>query len=188
MREQTSWDVNLKLGVDRHIQAALFGPLYQRTQRGGGMGDLGVALKLRSDLSARAAVAVVASVTAPTGSSARGLGAGRALGGLVGVLSADLPAQIHVDANVGPQGIGAGDLQWFTSLSGSRGFGAWGLTAEAFRFSSGGAGPPLAGVLAAVTLRPARWVVVDAGGVARTTPGTPRQMFIGVTTNLGKVF
>ena len=188
LREQTSWDVNLKVGVERHVQASLFGPLYQRTERGRGVGDLGLAVKLRADLSAGAAAAVVASVTAPTGSAARGLGAGRALGGLVGVLSVDLPVQFHVDVNAGPQGIGAGDPQWFTSLSGSRWFGSWGLTAEAFRFSSGGAGPQLACVLAAVTLRPAKWVVVDAGGVARATPGTPRQLFIGVTSNVGRLF
>ena len=186
--EETSWDVNLKLGIERHVQAAIFGPLFQRNPRGHGVGDFGVALKLRSDLSARSAAAIVASVTAPTGSTARGLGTGRALGGLVGVFSADLPAQIHVDANAGPEGIGAGNPQWFASVCASRAFGAWGLAAEAFRFSAGGTGPRQAGVLAAVTLRPARWVVLDAGGVAPATPGTARQLFLGLTSNLGRVF
>src|SRR6266702_1011666 len=40
LREETSWDVNLKLGVSRHVQAALFGPLYTRGAGGGGVGDL----------------------------------------------------------------------------------------------------------------------------------------------------
>src|SRR2546429_9652606 len=38
LREETSWDVNLKLGVSRHVQAALFGPLYTRGAGGGGGG------------------------------------------------------------------------------------------------------------------------------------------------------
>src|SRR6059058_3229221 len=66
LREETSWDVNLKLGVSRHVQAALFGPLYTRGGGGGGVGDLGLALKLRTDVSSRAALAIVSSVTAPT--------------------------------------------------------------------------------------------------------------------------
>ena len=117
LREETSWDVNLKVGVSHHLQIGLFGPAYTRTPAGSGVGDLGMAVKLRTDLSPRAAVALVPSVTAPTGSAARGLGAGRALGGLVGVVSADLPG-VHVDVNAGPQGIGAGAPQWFASLGG----------------------------------------------------------------------
>src|SRR5207302_1278596 len=69
LREETSWDVNLKVGVSRHLQIGLFGPVYARTASGDGVRDLGVALKLRSDLSPRAAVAVVSSVTVPTGSA-----------------------------------------------------------------------------------------------------------------------
>jgi len=36
LREQTSWDVNLKFGVARYGQVALFGPAYTRGSRGGG--------------------------------------------------------------------------------------------------------------------------------------------------------
>src|SRR2546426_9063604 len=148
--------------------------------------DLGAAIKVRTDLSPRAAVALVPSVTAPTGSEAHGVGAGRALGGLVGVVSADLPG-VHVDVNAGPQGIGAGAPQWFVSLGGSRGFGRVGVAVEVFEFTTGGAGSRLAGVLGAVTLRLAEWAVVDAGGVARTSRGTPDQVFVGITTNLGRL-
>jgi len=187
LRDQTSWDVNLKFGVSRRVQVALFGPAYTRIPSGSGVGDLGVAVKLRTDLSPRAAVALVPSVTAPTGSEARGLGAGRALGGLVGVLSTDLPGA-HVDVNAGPQGIGAGAPQWFVSLSGSRTFGRAGVTGELFQFSAGAVGPRLAGVLGAVTIRLAEWAVIDAGGAAGATDSTPDQLFVGLTTNLGRVF
>jgi hypothetical protein len=146
-----------------------------------------MAVKLRTDLSSRAAVGVVTSVTVPTGSAARGLGAGRALGGLVGVVSADLPG-VHVDVNMGPQGIGAGAPQWFMSLGGARAFGRVGVAVEVFEFTAGGAGSRLAGVLGAVTLRLAEWALVDAGGVAGTTAGTQDQVFLGITTNLGRLF
>ena len=187
LRDQTSWDVNLKFGVSRRVQVALFGPAYTRIPSGSGVGDLGVAVKLRTDLSPRAAAALVPSVTAPTGSEARGLGAGRALGGLVGVLSTDLPGA-HVDVNAGPQGIGAGAPQWFVSLSGSRTFGRAGVTGELFQFSAGAVGPRLAGVLGAVTIRLAEWAVIDAGGAAGATDSTPDQLFVGLTTNLGRLF
>ena len=188
LREATTWDVNLKLGVAPHVQAAFFGPLYARGRDGGGVGDLGMALKLGNDVSNHAALAAVSSLTVPTGSTARGLGAGRVLGGLVAVVSADLPAGVHVDINAGPQGIGAGAPQWFTSLSGARGFGRLGVTLEAFRFSEGGAGARLAGILGGVTFRIANWAVADVGGVTRTAAGTPRQVFLGLTTNLGRMF
>ena len=188
LSEGTNWDVNLKLGITRHVQVALFGPLYSRRGSGGGVGDLGVALKLRTDPSPRVALAVVSTVTGPTASAARSLGAGRVLGGLVGVLSADVLGAIHVDVNAGPQGIGAGAPQWYTSLSAARAFRSVGVTVELFDFTHGGAGPRLAGVLGAVTVRLAPWAVADVGGVAGTARETPDQLFIGMTTNLGRVF
>src|SRR6059058_441947 len=188
LREATAWDVNLKLGVSSHAQLALFGPLYARGPDGGGTGDLGMALKLRNEVSNRAALAAVPSVTVPTGSTTRGLGAGRVLGGLVGVVSADLPAGVHIDVNAGPQGIGAGTPQWFTSLSGARGFGRVGVTLEAFQFTAGGAAAQLAGILGGVTFRLTNWAVADVGGVAGTATATPDQVFLGLTTNLGRVF
>jgi hypothetical protein len=188
LREETSWDVNLKLGISRHAQVAVFGPLYARTARGSGVRDLGAALKLRTELSHRVAGALVTTLTAPTGNASEGLGAGGALGGVTAVVSADLPAGFHVDANAGPQGIGEGAPQWFLSLSGARTLGRAGVTVEVFHFTSGGAGPRLAGVLGAMTLRLAEWAVVDAGGAVRTTSDTPDQLFVGVTTNLGRLF
>src|SRR5947208_1703344 len=67
LREATSWDVNLKVGLSRHVQLGLFGPLYARTSGGSGVGDLGAALKVRTDLSSRAAVALVGAVGATGG-------------------------------------------------------------------------------------------------------------------------
>src|SRR5437899_11861727 len=53
LREATSWDGNLKVGLSRHVQLGLFGPLSARTSAGSGVGDLGGALKVRTDLAAR---------------------------------------------------------------------------------------------------------------------------------------
>jgi hypothetical protein len=185
--DATSWDVNLKIGLSHGAQVAVFGPLYLRGSGGGGVGDLGAALKIRGDLSSHTAIALVSSVTAPTGSVARGLGAGRALGGVIGVVSTDLPVGIHLDLNAGPQGIGAGKPQWFTSLSSAYGPGAIGVTVEAFNFSAGAAGPRLAGILGAVTARLAPWAVADVGGVIRGAHDSPNEVFAGITTNLGRL-
>src|SRR5947207_510055 len=81
LREATSWDVNLKVGLSRHVQLGLFGPLYARTSGGSGVGDLGAA-----------------------------------------------------------------------------------------------------------TIRLTEWAVVDAGGAVGATGGTPDQLFLGITTNLGRLF
>src|ERR1051325_8163629 len=75
LREATTWDVNLKLGVAPHVQAAFFGPLYARGRGGGGVGDLGMALKLGNDVSNHAALAAGSSLTVPPGSTAPGRGA-----------------------------------------------------------------------------------------------------------------
>ena len=188
LSEGTSWVVDLKFGVSRNVQVAFSGPLYSRTAEGWGIGDLGGTLKLRRDVSPRMAAAAVTSVTAPTGNADEGNGAGRALGALTAVLSVDLPHAIHVDANAGPQGIGAGAPQLFLSVAGARALGRWGVTLEVFNFGSGGAGARNAGVLGAITLRLAEWAVADAGGVVRTASGTPDEVFVGLTTNLGRLW
>lgn len=188
LREATSWVVDLKVGVSHNVQAALSGPLYSRTPDGWGIGDLGGTLKLRTDFSPRMAAAAVTSVTAPTGSVSEGTGAGRALGALTAVLSVDLPHTFHVDANAGPQGIGAGAPQMFVSVAGARALGRAGVTLEVFNFGSGGAGSHNSGVLGAITLRLAEWAVADAGGVARIASGTPDEVFVGLTTNLGRIW
>src|ERR1043166_1890963 len=59
----TSWDVNIKIGVAPNVQLGVFGPAYARTGAGHGIGDWGVALKLRTAVSERMAVAVVPAVT-----------------------------------------------------------------------------------------------------------------------------
>ena len=183
----TSWDVNVKIGIAPHIQLGIFGPAYLRTGTGHGIGDWGAALKLRTDLSEDVAVAVVPTLTIPTGNERTGLGAGRALGQLPIVLSANGPAGVHADLNAGPLGIGAGRPQWLTTASFSRPLGALGVAAELFRISAGAAGPRQAGLLGALLVTPAQWIVIDFGGTIGLGSGSPDAVFLGATTNLGRL-
>ena len=185
--EQTSWDLNLKIGLTPHLQLGLFGPTYLRIDGGAGIGDLGAALKARGDLSQKVAVALVSAVTVPTGSEAEGLGAGRALGSFMGVVSAELGGGLHFDANGGPTGIGAGTPQWFGSVGLSRGFGKLSIATELFAFADGGAGPALSGALGSVLVTLAEWAILDVGGVVGLSDATPDQLFIGLTTNFGAI-
>src|SRR2546429_3821308 len=186
-RDQTSWEFNLKIGVARPVQLGLFGTGYNRTGEGNGVGDVGVALKLRRDLSSTHAVALVPAVTLPTGDQSLGLGAGRVLGSLIAVWSFERGGLLHGDLNAGPVGIGAGRPQALGTASFGRALGSWGVAAEIYGYSSGGTGPGQGGLLGAVTVRPAEWLVVDGGGVAGLGAGRD-QLFLGVTTNLGRIF
>lgn len=183
----TSWDVNVKIGIAPHIQLGIFGPAYLRTGAGHGVGDWGAALKLRTDLSEEVAVAVVPTLTVPTGNERRGLGAGRALGQLPVVLSVNGPARVHADLNAGPLEIGAGRLQWLTTASFSRPLGALGVTAELFRISAGAAGPRQAGLLGGLLVTPVHWMVIDVGGTIGLGSGSPDVIFLGATTNFGRL-
>jgi hypothetical protein len=185
VREATAWEFNLKFGLGHGVQLAASGPGYIRTQAGTGVGDLGVALKLTRGLSRRAAGALVTNATFPTGDERSGRGAGRVLGSAIAVLSVDLPAEFHTDVNTGPASIGAGKPQWFTSVGVSRG-GVVGFASELFDFTAGGAGPRQRGALGAVVVRLLEWAVVDVGGSLGLTDDTPDQLFVGVTTNLGR--
>lgn len=185
--QATSWDVNVKIGIAPHIQLGIFGPGFARNGAGHGVGDWGVALKLRADLSGPAAVAVVPTVTLPTGSERKGLGAGRALGQFPLVLSVNGPGGVHADLNAGPLGIGAGRLQWLTTASFGRSLGALAVTAEVYRISAGAAGPRQAGLLGALLVTPVQWIVIDAGGTLGLGSGSPDVLFFGVTTNFGRL-
>lgn len=185
LAQATSWDVNIKIGVTPHLQLALFGPLLLRTNAGHGPGDWGAALKLRTAVSDRVAIALVPAATVATGRERAGLGAGRTLGQLIAVVSADAPGGVHADINAGPLGIGAGRPQWLTTASFDRGFGRWGAAGELFRVSAGGAGSRQAGLLGALTFAPALWVVLDGGGIVGLGSGSPEALFVGITTNLG---
>jgi hypothetical protein len=185
--DATAWDFNLKVGVARGVQVGFFGIAYLRTASAHGVGDVGVSLKVSRAVSPRGAVALVPALTLPSGNERRGLGAGRALASLVAVYSTDLPADLHFDANAGPVTIGAGVPQWFTSVGLSRA-GRLGLASELFDFTAGGAGQRQRGFLGAMLLTLVEWVVVDVGGVVGLTPETPDQIFIGVTTNVGRIF
>src|SRR5882762_3302728 len=160
--EATAWDVNFKIGLRPGVQLGIFGLPYVRSGAGGGMGDVGAALKLSRELSPKAAVAIVPAVTVPTGDNSRGLGAGRTLFGLVGVFSSDLSGAVHFDANAGPVGIGAGKPLWFTSIGlsfgGSVGVGVGGAT-ELFDYTSGAAAPRQRGFLGALTVHVSQSVV-----------------------------
>jgi len=187
-RDATSWDVNVKIGIAPHLQLGIFGPGYARNSAGHGVGDLGLALKLRTDISGRVAVAAVPGITAPTGREQLGLGAGRVLGQLPLVVSINGPAGIHADLNAGPLGIGAGRLQWLTTASFGRAVGGpLSVTAELYRISAGAAGPRQAGLLGAVLVTPAQWLVIDIGGTLGLGAGSPDVIFLGVTTNLGRL-
>lgn len=188
LAQATSWDVNLKIGIDRHVQLGLFGPAYARSGAGHGIGDWGLALKLRTDVSRQVAVAAVPTLTVPTGSERLGLGAGRVLGQLPLVLSVNGPAAVHADLNAGPLGIGAGRPQWLITAALSRAVGgAMGLSGELFRISAGAAGARQAGLLGALTVTPVRWMVIDAGGAVHLGAGSPDVRFVGVTMNLGRL-
>jgi hypothetical protein len=188
LSQGTSWDVNIKIGVAPHVQLGIFGSGYARTGAGHGVGDWGLALKLRTDVSDRVAVALVPAVTAPTGKQQLGLGAGRVLGQLPLVLSVNGPAGVHADLNAGPLGIGAGRPQWLTTASFGRAVGGpLGVTAELFRISAGAAGPRQAGLLGALTVTPVQWIVIDAGGTLGLGSGSPDVIFLGLTTNLGRL-
>src|SRR2546425_10769413 len=190
-RDQTSWEFNLKIGVARPVQLGLFGTGYNRTGEGNGVGDVGVALKLRRDLSSTHTVALVPAVTLPSGDQSLGLGAGRVLGSLLAVWSFELGGLLHADLNVGPVGLGAGRPQALGTASFSRAlgrWGRWGVAAEVYGYTSGSAGPGQGGLLGAVTVRPAEWLVVDGGGVVGLGALARDQLFLGVTTNLGRIF
>jgi len=188
VRDQTTWEFNLKIGVAPPVQLGLFGTGYNRTGQGNGVGDVGVALKLRRDLSSTHTVALVPAVTLPTGDQSLGLGAGRVLGSLIAVWSFELGGLLHADLNAGPVGIGAGRPQALGTVSLGRALGRWAVAAEAYGYASGSAGPAQGGLLGAVTVRPAEWLVVDGGGVVGLGSWGRDQLFLGVTTNLGRIF
>ena len=63
-----------------------------------------------------------------------------------------------------------------------------GLFRRSSAFTAGAGGPRQRGLLLAVLVTAAEWVVIDAGGVAGLTRDTPDQMFVGLTTNWGRIF
>src|SRR5256712_13361450 len=187
-RDQTSWEFNLKIGVARPVQLGLFGTGYNRTGEGNGVGDVGVALKLRRDLSSTHTVALVPAVTLPSGDQSLGLGAGRVLGSLLAVWSFELGRLLHTDLNAGPVGIGAGRPQVLGTASFSRALGRWGVAAEVYGYTNGGAGPGQGGLLGAVTLRPAGWLGVDGGGGRGVGALGRGQVVLGASTDLWRIF
>ena len=152
--------------------------------------DVGTTLKLSTAVSTRTTVALAPSVTFATGDASAGRGAGRAQGALLAVASVDAPWKIHVDLNLGPVALGTGGspLRWFHSVGAAIGGERYGFTGEAYGYSAGAGEPAQWGALGAVTVRLAQWVVVDAGGSVGLWRDTPDVVFVGLTTNLGRVF
>jgi hypothetical protein len=185
--ELFAWDFNLKAGLRRDVQIAFFGTGFGSTDFGSGLGDVGGSVKWAFP-GRRHAFALVPALTVPTGDATAGLSAGRALGSFTGVYSVDLPGELHFDANVGPAGIGAGKPQWFTSVGLARGFPRVALAVELYDFTSGAAGGAQRGFLYSVLLTFAEWAVVDFGGVWGLRGGTDDQVFVGLTTNFGRLF
>jgi hypothetical protein len=185
----TAWDYNLKIGVARQIQFAFFGTGFIHTAAGGGVGDVGLTLKLSTSVSPRATLALASSVTFPTGDAAAGRGTGRTQGGVLAVVSVDGPWRLHADVNLGPVALGAGasPLRWFHSVGAGVALGRYGLATELYGFTAGAGESAEWGALGAVTFRPAEWIVVDAGGSLGLWRNTPHLLFVGVTTNLGAV-
>ena len=188
--DATAWDYNLKIGVARQVQFAFFGTGFIHTSAGGGVGDVGVALKLSASVSPRATLALASSVSFPTGDAGAGRGAGRTQGGVLAVASVDAPWKLHVDVNLGPVALGAGASppRWFHSVGAGVALGRYGLTTELYGFTAGAGESAEWGALGAVTVRPAEWIVVDAGGSVGLWRETPHLLFVGITTNLGAVF
>ena len=188
--DATAWDYNLKIGVARQVQFAFFGTGFIHTPAGAGVGDVGVALKLSTSVSLRTTLALSSSVSFPTGDAGAGRGAGRTQGGVLAVASADAFRKLHIDLNLGPVELGGGasPLRWFHSVGAGVALGRYGLTTELYGFTAGAGESAEWGALGAVTVRPAEWIVVDAGGSVGLWRETPHLLFVGVTTNLGAVF
>ena len=185
---QTAWDVNMKIGVAPWLQLGVFGPALVHTQGAAGCGDIGLAFKLRGDLSSHVAVAIEPSVTLPTGNADRGRGAGQTLGGVIGVFSADPSSRVHLDINLGPTSLGAGSPPWFHSIAGAWALGRWGLTGELYGYTAGAGSDAMWGLLAAADLRWVEWGVLDFGGSVGTAGDARRLVSMGVTTNVGRIF
>jgi len=187
LRDETAWDENVKYGLVRNVQLALSAPLYDRTGAGTSEGDLQVTLKLHRDLSPHVAAALVPSITLPTGNSAEGHGAGEAEGGVLAVVSADLPKNFHVDVNLGPTGIGGGVPQWFHSLSASWQVDRCTIEGEWYGFTAGNGADASWGVLGALAIRLAYWAVLDVGGSIGYWRETPDIALLGLTVNVGRL-
>src|SRR2546430_7421141 len=133
-------------------------------------------------------VTMLPAATLPTGDAARGLGAGRALGALIGVLSADGAGGMHVDVNAGTVGMGAGVPRGFATFGPSRAVGPFTFAGELYGFSAGGDDPAQGGLLAAVSVRLAEWAALDGGAALGLGAVSRDQLFLGLTTNLGPAF
>jgi hypothetical protein len=186
LSEVSSYDFNLKIGLARTLQLGVFGAAWIRNNDGSGIGDVGLSLKWKRALGDRAALALVPAITVPTGDEVRERGAGRVLGSFVGVYSADLAEPLHIDVNAGPIALGAERPLWFTSLGASGSLGDVGWALELFDFRRKGGGET--GLLGAVLFSLAEWVVLDVGGVLGVGNQSADQLFIGATTNVGRVF
>ena len=184
----------VKIGVARRAQLGLQATVTAASGSSPGLGDAGIALKVRvaDAVPVAGAFAVLPSVKFPSGSGAHGTGTTDVSLLLV---SSHSIGEIALDINIGyTRRSGDGTLAprdatvWTVSTGGPVG-GAIGFAAEVFGFPAtrGLAGAPASvAVLGGptVTIRP--WAVIDAGVIVRLHGQQPNAVYGGLVYNFGR--
>jgi hypothetical protein len=191
----------LKIGLAPRVQLGIAGAWVRNTGIGpaaSGVGDLTVDAKWR--ISDRmpglgGAFAVLPSLTLPTGSVARGTGAGVTAVGLLLVSSHTLGA-VSLDVNAGyTRRSGDGttaprDATMWAAAAGLPVHGPVGWAVETYGYPGTG-GPagqrPIVAILTGPTLTPVRWLEVDAGLIIPLTGPQPHALYAGGTWNIGRL-
>ena len=187
-----------KIGVSARTQLSFY--VNGSTPDGGrtGFGDFAVGLKWRvlDDHPLLGDFALLPILKSPTGSVTRGTGTGTTDGSLLLISSRDA-GPVHIDLNVGytfrgGSGVRAPTSQWlWTTSFGGAVTKRVGWTAEVYGYpGTGGAtgAAPLVGLLLAPTLTARDWLVFDAGVIVPVAGAQPHAYFVGVTSNLGRLW
>jgi hypothetical protein len=187
-----------KIGLASHLQLSLFGSVTRPSDNTGGVGDFAAGLKWRilDKHPLLGDVALLPSITFPTGSVARGSGTGTTGASLLLISSRDV-GPVHVDLNAGytrRDGNGArapvSATVWTASFSGAIA-GSLQWTAELFGFpgTGGAAGAaPIVGFLAGPTYTLREWLVLDVGGIVPVAGPQPRAFYAGAVVNVGRLW
>ena len=183
----------LKLGVASHLQFDLSLTTVQpSSDRSFGIGDAAVGLKWRllDGAPLLGDFAVQPSLKFPTGSMSEGTGSGTTDLSLL-LISSHVLGPVALDVNVGytrrsSSGEAANAMLWTVS-TGTTVSGPWTVAAEVFGYP-GFAGPGSVGFLAGPTYTVRRWLVVDAGFIARVSGPQSPALYAGLTWNIGRVW
>jgi hypothetical protein len=193
----------LKLGLATRVQLGVAGG-YVRHESSpgasavGGVADLTVDVKwrVREGSGVLGDFAIEPAIKAPLGSVRRGTGTGTTDESLLLISSHDLSG-VALDINAGVtrrSGDGSAAPRtaslWTISLGLPAG-GALGWAAEIFGYpgTPGAAGEaPIVGALTGPTWTIRRWLVVDAGVIARVHGPQPRALYAGATWNAGRAW